>query len=81
MDGFVVPASTEKFKISTEGDADADRENPPRVNLYYSYVSQSGSRTPIDIPSERDDSDVLDKIKYSDTDARRIELRRVVSEC
>lgn len=77
-----VSKMAEKHEISTSGgDADGERENPAKVNLYYSYVSQSGSRTPIDISFERGDTDVLDKIKDPDGDARHIELSRVVNEC
>jgi hypothetical protein len=71
----------EKYTLShSEGD-DNEQKHPPRINLYYTYVSQSGARTPNHISSKRDDSDVLDEIKNPETDARRIELSRVVNAC
>lgn len=71
----------EEYKLShSEGDANEQR-HPPRINLYYTYVSQSGARTPNHISSKRDDSDVLDEINNPETDARRIELSRVVNTC
>lgn len=72
----------EKYEIGQpDGDTDCEQENPPMVNLYYSYVSQSGVRTPGDITYKRADSDVLDKIKEPNAEARHIELWRVVDAC
>lgn len=72
----------EKYEIGQpDGDTDCEQENPHMVNLYYSYVSQSGVRTPEDISCEREDSDVLDEIVEPNAEARRIELCRVVDAC
>lgn len=77
-----VSEMAEKYEIDQSvGSTDGEQENPPRVNIYYSYVSQSGTRTPNGISPEREDEDILLKIKDSDSDARRIELSRVVDAC
>lgn len=68
----------DKYEISQSENEDGGRhENPPMVNLYYSYVSQSGAREPTWKSTERDDTDVLDDIKNPERDARHIELWRV----
>jgi hypothetical protein len=79
-DGWVNEVAEEYNLSQSEGD-DGEQQPPPRINLYYAYVSQSGTRTPNHISSKRDDSDVLDEIKNPETDARRIELSRVVNAC
>lgn len=72
----------EKYEIGqVEPDNEEKQENPPMINLYFSYVSQSGAREPTDISTQRDDDNMLDKIKNPDTEARRIELSRVVDAC
>lgn len=76
-----VSKMAEKYEIGQSEGNDGEQENPPKVNLYYSYVSQSGARTPTDVSSKRDDSDILDKIKDPDADARCIEFSRVVDAC
>jgi hypothetical protein len=77
-----VSEMAQKYKIGQSKEkGDRNQGTPPRVNLYYSYVSQSGARTPTDITSERDDTDLLDRIKDPDVDARRIELSRIVETC
>lgn len=65
----------------SKGDTDGDQGNSHQVNLYYSYVSQSGARTPTDISSKRDDTDVLGKIMSPNAEPRHIELSRVVDAC
>lgn len=72
----------EKYEIGqSKDDTDGEQKNPPKVILYYTYVSQSGVRTPTDISSVRDDTDLLDKVKDPNAEARRIELSQVVDVC
>lgn len=82
VEGDWVSEMAEKYEIGPpEDDTDGEQENSPMFNLYYSYVSRSGVRTPTEISSERDDTDVLDKIKSPNVEGRRIELSRIVSAC
>lgn len=72
----------DKYAIDhSEPDNEAGLENPPRIHLYFSYVSKSGAREPTRISTERDDDDLLTELKIPDADARQIELRRVVNAC
>lgn len=74
-----VSEMTEKYDTSQpEGDYDCERNTWPKVNFYFSYVSQSGARTPIGISTDRPDDDILDKLKDDYDETRRIELWRVV---
>ena len=72
----------EKYEIGqTEAVNKEEQENPPMVNLYFSYVSQSGAREPTHVSTKRDDEDILDKIKDPNAEARHIELLRVNDAC
>ncbi len=62
-------------------DDEESRDDPPMVNLYFSYVSQSGAREPNQISTSRNDENILDQIKEPDSEARHIELWRVVKMC
>lgn len=71
-----------KYEIDQSDDAHhSEQENAPMVNLYYSYVSQSGARTPGRISAKRDDTDVLDDIKEPDAEAHHIKLAKLVEAC
>lgn len=71
----------EKYEIEPEeGVNDQDQENPPMINLYYSYVSHSGAREPTSISAERDDTNILKRIKDPKSEARSVELSRVVGD-
>lgn len=72
----------EKYEISPSGGRKGDRVEPePMVNLYFSYVSKSGARTPTDVRSDRDDTDVLDEITNPTDEPRQIELTRLANAC
>ncbi len=60
-----------------------DAEDPLYVNLYYTYVSQSGAREPPHITDDREDENLLNDgdLKDSDSQARRIELCRIDEHC
>lgn len=72
----------EKYGIGqSESSNNADQGSPPIVNLYFSYISQSGAREPTHIPTKRDDKDILDDLKESTTDTRHVKLSQVVEAC
>lgn len=79
-DGWVNEMA-EEYNLSQFQSNDDEQRHPPRINLYYTYVSQSGARTPNHISTKRDDTDVLDEINDPEADARRIELSRVINAC
>lgn len=62
-------------------ESNRDEEHPPMVNLYYSYVSQTGAREPTYVSTKRDDEDILNDLKNMGADVRHVELSRVLEEC
>lgn len=63
--------------LNKYGSEQARDGNPARVNLYYSYVSQTGAREPTYVSASREDENILTQIKQPDSEARHIELWRL----
>lgn len=71
----------EKYNTGQSHDKDGEHQNSPMVNIYFTYVSSSGARTPTDVNSDREDSNLLDDIKEDDSGTRHIELSKVIDVC
>ena len=52
-------------------------QEPATVNLYYSYLSTHGTRTPLRTSAERNDQNILRKLMDSSRKPRRIELEKL----
>lgn len=76
-----VSQMSDKYDIDRSDEERSEQENQPTVNLYYSYVSESGARTPTNVSPDRDDADLLDQLKDTETCPRCIELSQVVKKC
>lgn len=76
-----VKEAVEEFGLQqSEKDENGERNESLKVNLHYTYVSQSGAREPTDVTTERDDTHQLGSTELTDRDdkPRRIELWRVI---
>ena len=76
-----VKEAVEEFGIQPpEEGENGERRESLKVNLHYTYVTQSGAREPTDVTTERDDTHLLESTELTDRDdkPRRIELWRVI---
>lgn len=77
-----VEEAIEEFGIQDLEECDnGEPRDSVKINLHYTYVSQSGAREPTDVTAERDDADLLKcaELTNRDGDLRRIELWRVAN--
>jgi len=80
-DGQLTELANGEGPLHSKTQCGSTNEQTPVVNLYYTYVSQSGAREPTDLSSDGDAEDLLAEIQRSSTDPRSIHVKQVVDNC
>lgn len=70
----------EEFEIDAEENNNDGPDDSLKVNLHYTYITQSGAREPTDVTAKRDDTRLVERDDLIDRDdePRQIELWRVI---